>query len=512
MRAAGIDALKITGRAAEPIYLDIHDGTMEIRSAKHLWGSHDTYATQEAIIAELGDRLTRVACIGLAGETGSRFANVLFDYGRAAGRTGMGTVMGSKHLKAVAVRGKQTIPIAQPEEFATLRREANIALKSDTVSLALREAGTASIAGYLDYLGVMPKLYFTGDTFEGTEQISGSAMASTILRKVSACHGCVVACGRIVKLADGDERKGPEYETIVGFGPNLGIDDLEAITMMGEWCDRYGMDTISLSNTIGLAYLLFERGMLSSKDTGGIDFTWGDAEAAMKLVHMTAKREGFGEQLAEGSLALATKYGDPEMAAQVKGLEVGYHDPRGASGMALVYATSPRGACHNQSDYFMVDMGQSMEEMGIEYIDRHAGAEKAGNVARHQDWVTAQNALVICVLANVPGQMIADLASAAMGFDLTIEEMLAIGERAWNLKRAINNRLGVGREDDRLPKHLMTPLAGGGAAGYVPPLEEMIEAYYRARGWDPKSGKPTQERLGMLGLDWVIPHLWGAQD
>jgi aldehyde:ferredoxin oxidoreductase len=196
------------------------------------------------------------------------------------------------------------------------------------------------------------------------------------------------------------------------------------------------------------------------------------------------------------------------MAAQVNGLELGYHDPRGSSGMALVYATSPRGACHNQSDYFMVDMGQSIDELGIEFISRQAGAEKAGFVATHQDWVTAGNALVMCVLANVPPQMVSDLCSAATGYDLTIKEMLAIGERTWNLKRVINNRLGVSRANDRLPKHLMTPLKGGGSAGYVPPIEEMLVAYYGARGWDSKTGKPKRERLKKLGLNWVVADVW----
>lgn len=511
LRAAGVDGLKITGRASEAVYISLRQGVVEIRPAKHLWGSHDTYATQVAIQEAFDDRRTRVACIGQAGESQLRISSVLCDHGRVAGRTGMGAVMGSKRLKAIAVRGNQSIPIADPERFGILRREANIALKGDALSSAFREIGTGAGAEYFDYLGTMPKRYYTGDVFEGIERVSGGGMAHTILKGVSACHACVVACGRRVQIAGGGQQKGSEYETMVGFGPNLGIDDLEAVTMLGEWCDRYGMDTISISNTIGLAYLLFEGGQLSEKDTGGIELRWGDAKAALELVHMTARGEGFGEQLAEGSLALAKKYGDPEMAAQVNGLEVAYHDPRGASGMALVYATSPRGACHNQSDYFMVDLGQTNEDVGVGFFERQGGAEKAGNVARHQDWCTALNSLVLCLLANVPAQMIVDLVNAATGFDFSIEEMLANGERAWNLKRAINNRMGIGRGNDRLPQHLMKPLAGGGAAGYTPPLEEMLEAYYAARGWDAESGKPTPERLRTLGLEWVIPEIWEGE-
>jgi aldehyde:ferredoxin oxidoreductase len=511
LRAAGVDGVKITGKATEPSYIFIRNGEIMIRPATHLWGTHDTYQTQAAIQTELEDGRVRVASIGLAGESQLRIGNVLCDHGRFAGRTGMGAVMGSKQLKAIAVRGTQPIPIAQKDRFSTLRSEANINLKKDTVTLGLREAGTASIADYLEYLGEMPKRYFTGETFEAVDRVSGSAMAETILSNVSSCHGCVIACGRRVKLKDGVERKGPEYETIVGFGPNLCIDDLEAITMLGEICDQYGMDTISLSSTIGLAVLMYERGLITDEDTGGITLQWGDPANVMDLVHMTARREGFGAHIAEGALKLATRFGDPEMAAQVNGLELGYHDPRGSSGMALVYATSPRGACHNQSDYFMVDMGQSIDELGIDFIDRQAGAEKAAYVARHQDWVTIGNALVICVLANVPPQMVADLTGAATGYDMTVEEMLEIGERGWNLKRAINNRLGVGRSNDRLPRHLMTPLEGGGSADYVPPLEEMLAAYYEARAWDPDTGRPVPERLEKLGLSWIIPHIWPTE-
>jgi aldehyde:ferredoxin oxidoreductase len=504
LRKAGIDGLRIRGRAAEPVYISLRAGRMEILPAKHLWGIYDTYETQHAIREELGDRSTRIATIGRAGETQMRFANVSCDHGRFAGRTGLGAVFGSKLLKGIAVRGSQAVPLARAEAYARLRSEANIALKEDTLSAAFRELGTGAGAEYFDYLGTMPKRYFTGDTFEGVERVSGGNMAATILTGISACHACVIACGRRVKLSDGEERKGPEYETITGFGPNLGIDDLEAITILGEWCDRYGMDTISVSNTIGLAYLLFERGMVTEKETGGLSLVWGNAEAALELVHQIGRGEGFGEQLAEGALALAARYGDPEVAAQVNGLEVAYHDPRGASGMALVYATSPRGACHNQSDYFMVDLGQSVEAVGVEFMDRQGGAEKAGNVARHQDWSTLRDALVICILANVPAQTIVDLVNAATGFDFSIEEMLQIGERAWNLKRTINNKLGLVRDNDRLPGHLMVPLEGGGAAGYVPPLDEMLEAYYAARGWDAKTGEPSAAKLKELGLDQIV--------
>jgi aldehyde:ferredoxin oxidoreductase len=278
---------------------------------------------------------------------------------------------------------------------------------------------------------------------------------------------------------------------------------------MGELCDRYGMDTISMSGTIGLAFHLFEMGKITRQDTGGLELGFGHAEVVEKLVHMTARREGFGDCMADGARALGRHFGAEEEAVQVNGLEVAYHDPRGASGMALVYATSPRGACHNQSDYFMIDIGGTDDEAGIEYFSRHDGAEKAANVARHQDWRTVFNALVMCIFANVSPSTQVDLINAACGLDWDVDEMLRCGERGWNLKRAINHRMGLTRENDRLPKALLEPLGEGGAEGYVIPFDEMLAAYYAARGWDPETGRPTKEKLESLGLGDVAKDLWG---
>lgn len=505
LRAAGFDGLIVSGRADEPVYLWIHEGEVEIRPAGHLWGVCDTYATQGKVKQELGKPGARVACIGLAGENELPFALVLCDHGRVAGRTGMGAVMGSKKLKAIAVHGGRPIPLADSDAYARSRRRVNLVLRQDSVTQALRELGTSSGSDYFDYLGFMPKRYFTRRHFERTERISGSALAETILSGVSTCHGCVIACGRRVKLGDGAERKGPEFETIVGFGPNLLIDDLTVITRLGELCDRYGMDTISLSNVIGLAMALSEEGLLS---TPGLTLRWGDAEVVERLIHQTARREGLGARLAQGARMLAEGCGVPEVAAQVNGLEVAYHDPRGASGMALVYATSPRGACHNQSDYYMVEIGQTMEEIGVRLYSPHDGAKKAANVARHQDWQTVRNSLVLCQLANVAPSTTLELLNLATGFEYSLEELLHLGERAWNLKRAINHRLGLAEGSDRLPGQLRRPFLDLGEESGEIPFEAMLAAYYAARRWDPATGKPTPERLRELGLEEIIPDLW----
>ena len=508
LRAAGYDGLWVYGRAPEPSYLVLQEGRVDLRSAAHLWGKTDTYETQAVLREAIGEPLARIACIGLAGETLLPFALVLCDHGRVAGRTGMGAVMGSKKLKAVVVRGHGEIPLADPLTFARHRRRANLDLKADTVSHALRALGSSGAADYFDYLGFMPKRYFSRGEFEGAAQVTGASMAETILSGVSTCHGCVIACGRRVRLQEGGERKGPEYETMVGFGPNLEIADLPAVALLGELCDRYGMDSISLSNTIGLAIQLSQLGVIPPEDTGGRPLEWGDVPAVEALVHRTPRREGFGEALALGARGLAERYGAPEAAVQVNGLEVPYHDPRGASGMALVYATSPRGACHNQSDYFMVDMGQTMEELGVQLLPRREGARKAANVARHQDWRTLCNALVLCLFANVAPQDVRELLAAATGLEYGLDDLMAVGERAWNLKRIINHNLGLSSSDDRLPRSLLQPLADGGAAGYVPPLDEMLQGYYEARGWDPATGRPRPEQLRRLGLEWSIPQMW----
>jgi len=508
LRFAGYDGLWLTGKAAEPIYLWIEDRRLEVRKAAHLWGK-DTYETQEAIKQEINQKGIHVACVGPAAENGILFAGIYCDHGRTAGRTGLGAVMASKNLKAIAVHGNAKLPFVHPDRYATLRSESNRALKQDNEAHIMHEMGTASVANYAEYLGSMPAKYYHQGGFDGVDKVSGATMSDTILTGQSACHACVIACGRVVRLDDGNKRKGPEYETIVSFGSNLLIDDLAEITRLGELCDRYGMDTISTGNTIGLAFYLFEKGIITAQDTSELELKWGNAAVVHELVRMTAFREGIGDLIAQGSKRLGKYFGAEDEAVQVNGLEVAYHDPRGVSGMALSYATSPRGACHNQSDYFFVDFGHIHPEIGIEYFSRQAEAEKAANVARHQDWRTVYNSMVMCIFANVAPQMQVDLINAACGYDWTAEEMMKVGERGWNMKRAVNNKLGLTASNDKLPKALLEPLSTGGTEGFVPDIQAMLHAYYEARGWDEKTGYPTKEKLFALGLEDIAKDLWG---
>ncbi len=509
LRMAGYDGLLIEGKAKEPVYITIINEEIKIRDAGHIWGM-DTYTTQAAVKAELVVKNPRVAVIGPAGEAMIPFASVLTDHGRMAGRTGMGAVMGSKNLKAIAVKGNGKVPVADPEAFALIRSKSNRELKEDSYTDVMHDLGTAGAADYFDYLAEMPKRYFQRGTYEGAINISGSCVAENILVGTSACHACVIACGRVVRLKDGEKRKGPEYETLAGFGPNLWYDDPERITLLGELCDRYGMDTISMSNTIGLVYKLKDMGVITDSDVNGIALEWGNPDSMEALIHLTARREGLGEWMARGARELARHFEHEDEAVQVNGLEVPYHDPRGSSGMALVYATSPRGACHNQSDYFLIDIGQVLSSIGMKTYDRHAGAEKAKNVAIHQDWRTIANSLVLCIFANVPPSTVLELVNKACGFDWELENLMLAGERGWNLKRLINIRLGLTRANDKLPKALLQPYEDhpAGADGYIPEFNAMLDAYYDARGWDHETGFPSHEKLTSLGISSIGEELW----
>ena len=281
LRFAGWDVVIVTGRAPEPVYLWIHNEQVEIRPAAHLWGQADIYQTQRLIREEVNEPRAKVACIGAAGENGVAFAGIFSDHGRAAARTGLGTLMGSKNLKALAVRGTGKLAFAQHDVYRQLRVAANKDLIEQNMTTVFKTTGTSGAAEYLQMLGDMPQKYWTAATFEGAGSISGSEMAETILTGVTACQGCVIACGREVdvkegRFATGGKTKGPEYETICAFGSQLLIDDLPAITALGEKCDRLGMDTISAGSAVGLAYLLYDRGIISEADTGGLALRWGD--------------------------------------------------------------------------------------------------------------------------------------------------------------------------------------------------------------------------------------------
>jgi aldehyde:ferredoxin oxidoreductase len=509
LRKAGFDGLWITGKSPTPVYICIVDDQIDIRNAVNLWGQ-ETYSTQKAVQEELGNTRFRIAAIGPAGERLIPFSVILTDHGRVAARTGMGAIMGSKNLKAVAVRGTGDVPVFDISSYKSIRSRENRDLRNYPTSQVLRELGTASVVDYFNYLGEMPKRYFQADNSIDEMEISGANISEKYLTGITACHACVMACGRVVSFQDGKNQKGPEYETLAGFGPNLGIDDPESITKFGDLCDRFGIDTISLSNVIGLAFLLYQEGKISKEDTAGLALEWGNISTVQELIQRTLRLEGIGEVIAKGAREFGKYFNAEDLAVQVNGLEVPYHDPRGASGMALVYATSPRGACHNQSDYFFVEVGQAEEKLGMEYFSRFAGEEKALNVALHQNWRTVFNSLVICIFAFLSPEAVVELINSACGYHFSIDDMMHCGERGWNLKRVINNRLGITRANDKLPDTFLRPykISDGRTNGFAPDFQPMLEQYYEVRGWDSATGYPTKEKLTSLQLDWTIADIW----
>jgi aldehyde:ferredoxin oxidoreductase len=511
LRFAGYDGIIVKGQTAEPVYLLVRDGRAELRPASHLWGL-GSYQTQEAIKSEVGDKSVRVACIGQAGENLVKYASVMADQGRAAGRSGMGAVMGSKGLKAVACHGKGSVPLADRGTFDRIAREALAVIKDDVSTLVFNQTGTSGGANLYSLQGNMPNRYFTQGIFDQVDNISGSTMAETILVGTSGCFGCVAQCGRQVKITEGPyqlgETDGPEYESVAALGSLLLIDDLSAVSYMNYLCNAYGMDTVSTGVTLGLAHHMYEQGAIGSEDTGGPVLRWGDPEPAIQLMEMIAQREGLGDLLAEGVLAVARHFGVEELAAQVQGLEVPMHDPRASAGVTLSHLTSPRGACHNKSDTHWLDTGRTVEELEIGLVDRFQEERKAALVARHQDWRSVSDSLISCFLLNFPVDGLVDMLNAATGSDFSLDNILPVGECIFNLKRALNIRWGWKVADEKLPSLLLQSLEEGGTGGYVPDVERLLSDYYAVRNWGRESGKPTLEKLLELDLRDIAEELY----
>lgn len=520
LKLAGYDGILVRGKSPEPVYLLIRDGKVELREAEHLRGK-TTYETGDAIRAELGDQKLTVAAIGPAGENLVKYALILATNPRPgakkgiAGRCGMGTVMGSKNLKAIAVRaGKNKIELHDPAAFQAALRPAMEMLPDDMSTQIWRSVGTAGSIDFLGLLGDMPAKYWTQGTFDW-EKISGNTLAETILTGHGTCHACMVACGRKVARAAGRDlphAEGPELETLVAFGSLMLVDDMEMITYIGSECDALGIDSISAGSTIALAIFLREQGLIPASALDGFDFRWSDPQQALDLVQRIARREGIGDILAEGSKVLAERCGVEAMAVHFNGLEPAMHDLRAGHGMALVYATSPIGGSHNQSDYYMIEAsGRIIEDLGIQATDRFATVGgKASNVARHQDWRAVTASLVQCIFPNPPAKNMVEMLAAATGYDITPENVLSYGERIWDLKRALNLKLGyAARANERLPELLLRPLAEGGTEGHTVELEPMLREYYVYRDWDWETGRPSRARLVGLGMPEIARDLWG---
>ncbi len=523
LKYAGYDGVVVQGRAAEPVYLSIRNDKVEIRPAAHLKGK-PTLEVEHAIKDETGDIEARVVSVGLAGEKGVRFACVMNDTDRSAGRTGMGAVMGSKNLKAIAIRGTGRVALADAKAFreSALTNMAKIS-KHPWLGDSAGRLGTSGGVEGLSSDGILPTHNWETGTWENANKISGTAMANTILIGRRACQACPVGCTRVVRVADGafggvrPEYGGPEYETVAAFGSLCENRNLEAIALANQKCNAYGLDTISAGTVIAFAMECFEKGLLTEKEIG-FRLEWGDAAAMVRLLDMIARREGIGDLLAEGTRRAAAKIGASDLAVEVKGLELGMHEARGKKGLGLSYATAPRGADHMEGFHDPAISGpNAWPEIGVvEAASRFTLEGKPRAVRQAENYTSFVNSIPICSFMSlcVAGLHNADevtgMLAAATGWkDLTIEEEMAIGERAYNLARAFTVRESGGKADDRLPAKLSRSLRSGASKDQViseGDLKAALAEYYRLRGWD-GSGTPTAAKLKELGIEDVAAQL-----
>ncbi len=499
LKKAGYDFLIVEGKSDKPVYLWITDDKVEIRDASHLWG-HDTHYTTDTILSELGDKNIKVACIGPAGENLVKFACVINDKARAAGRTGVGAVMGSKMLKAVAAKGSKKVEIKNQEAFREALKVAMDKIKTNGVtSQGLPTYGTMVLNHIIDEHGLYPTNNFQKGTFEKVDNVSGEKLKETYLVRNKACFACPIGCGRVTKLPDVEEEiEGPEYETSWAFSADCGIDDLVAVIKANDACNKLGLDTISTGTTIAAAMEVYEKGFVKKEELGDApELKFGNAETILVYPELIAKRIGIGNELAEGSYNFASKYGHPELSMSVKKQELPAYDPRGAQGHALEYATSNRGGCHVRG--YMI----SPEILGIpEKLDPFAVEGKAPWVKIFQDLTAAIDAEGLCLFTSfaLGAEDYTNLLAAATGFDYTVEEVMKAGERIWNLEKLWNLKVGMGKKDDYLPPRFINePLPDGASKGQVVHIEELLSDYYKERGWD-NEGVPTEQKVKELGL------------
>ena len=506
LKYAGYDLLILEGLSPQPVYLHILDDRIEVLPADEIWGT-TVWHTEEHLKAKHQNPLLKVASIGKAGENGVYYACIVNDLHRAAGRSGVGAVMGSKNLKAIAVHGTVGVKVDDPKAFMAAAKHCNDLLVDNDGRKELTELGTNAMIDSMQEFGSLPTRNFREVQFEGVDKINAAAMKApdqsghVNLITNKACFGCTIACGRIAHINDKHftivnrpeyrhASGGLEYETAYAFGPACGIDDIDALTFAGYLMNEHGMDPISFGVTLAAAMELYDVGALTKEQTDGIELTFGNAESLTVMAEKTGKGEGFGKELGLGSKRLCEKYGHPEFFMGVKGQEFPGYDTRGLQGMGLGYATSNRGACHLKHDTFAEDM------------EDQSGNGKAKPCKDTQDSTAALDSTGICLFtaSSWGTDELAMMVNAACEGEWTKERLLETGERVWNLERQFNLAAGLTKADDTLPKRLLeVPAPSGTAKGKVTELDKMLTEYYDLRGWT-EEGVPTNETLSRLGL------------
>ena len=523
LKMAGFEAIVVTGGAAQPVYLWIHDGQAEIRPAVHLWG-HETAKVQETIRTELGDEKIRVLQIGIAGENLVRFAGLTNDLRHFNGRNGMGAIMGSKNLRAIAVRGKQRYQVLahNPEALLALGSKLAKGVKDNPLSWDLQVKGTPSLVEPLNTAGILPTRNFRQGAFEHVDDVKWEAYEKQIFSARRSCYACAVRCKREVTIGGQVSLYGgPEYETVGVFGPDCGINDLQAIAKANELCNAYMLDTISTGATIAFAMECFEHGLIGLDDTDGIDLRFGNVEAMLSMIEKIARRQGFGNLLAEGSKRAAEHIGGEAhfFAIQVKGQELAMHDPRGKYNVGIGYAVSEIGADHLVATHDTTIANpeslafKNAQALGIRHAQpaRILNDEKMEQFYILERWNSLEKVIGYCFFGPAPrsyihpDDVIASV-NAATGWNITMEEALRIGERATNMARVFNAREGFTRKDDVLPERLFQPLENGALVGQSmqhAEFEQALTRLYGLKGWDPETAIPGRKRLEELSLGWA---------
>jgi aldehyde:ferredoxin oxidoreductase len=517
LKFAGYDQVIIQGRADHPVYLWIGDDGVELRDARELWGQ-DVWQTTAAIQQELGDPDVQVATVGQGAENGVRFAGVFVNLVRAAARTGMGTVMAAKNLKAVAVRGMGFIPVADMARFSEIIDRLDQAIYNHPEYEIRCRLGTTKLIKALDSIGGLPTRHFQQGCFDEADAVSGEAIEELYKVKSKACFACTIPCSRFLIVDDprfpGLRLEGPEYEPLAGFTVRVGNDDLALALKCVDLANRYGLDAITLSEAISWAMECHERGLLSRQEADGLDLTWGNGETLLALVHKVAHREGFGDFLADGVKAAAERLGQgsEEIAMHGKGLEVFQADPRSIKAYGLGNAVASRGADHLRSEpwfEFSNDPEEGVRRYGVPETAFRLEYKGKGLVVKHfEEMAAIADATGVCKntynnMEVLDWEGTAELLRAATGWEITGEEVRRIGERIVNLERLFIAREGITRRDDTLPRRFLQepmPEGSGPSTGSLLELEPMLDEYYRVRGWDVQTGLPTEEKLTELGL------------
>jgi aldehyde:ferredoxin oxidoreductase len=526
LKFAGYDAIIFEGKAEKPKYLLIQDEDVQLKDAQHLWGKN-VFETEEIIKKDVGDSRVKVAAIGQAGEKLVKFAAIINDLYRAAGRTGMGAVMGSKKLKAIAVRGTGKINIAKPKEFLDYGAQMIKECTDGKKTAWYGTLGTAALISSKQRIGDLPTKNHQSGQFPWADEISGETIKEKYFVRYRACFSCPIHCSRITQAKSGPyaglRTEGPEYETIDALGPMCWNRDFGAIVKGNILCDQLGLDTISTGVAIAFAMELWEKGIITPDDTGGLDLSWGDAEAEIRLIEMIANREGIGDILAEGVRVAAERIGKgaERYALHVKGVELPRQEPRAIKAFGLAHATANRGADHL---YHLPTMEYGMKEEAVKYLglsdeqlselfDLRSPAYKALECVFEEKYAAVADSLGVCKFSTkenfaVEPNQLARAMTLVTGEEWTEEQLLLAGQRIVNLERSFNAREGLSRKDDTLPRRFLEePYAVPGLTPTVTELERMLDEYYELEGWDKRSGLPTVEKLKELGLEDVAEEL-----